>query len=142
MQFQTGIIRRCEQGFLREHLADYHMNPVDSMVLHILNKHGGCNQEKICGIIDIDKGRMARIMERLENLGFIRRLVNPSDKREKMVEVTDDGTKMLRIIDSLYDEWNEQCFAGFSEAEKEQYQSYLERISKNAMTRRENSRHD
>lgn len=142
MQIHTGIIRRCEQSFLREHLMKYHIKPVDSVVLHMLKKHGRCNQEALCSIIDIDKGRMARIMERLEGRQLIRRIVNPTDKREKMIEVTNEGMNMIQIIDSLFEKWNERCFTGFTKEEREQYQSYLERIAKNAMTRREIIEHD
>lgn len=135
MQAYPGIIRRYQQSFLREHLADYRLKPVDGFVLHISQKKGWCNQETLCSIIDIDKGRMARIMERLENRHFIRRIVNPSNKREKLVEVTDEGLEMLQVINSLFDKWDEQCFEGFTDKERAEYELYQERIAKNAASK-------
>lgn len=142
MQVNTGIIRRCEQSFLRERLGRYHLKPVDSVVLYTLRKKGLCNQETLCSIMDIDKGRMARIMERLETRQLIVRTVNPSNKREKFIELTEEGTAMLQIIDSFFKEWGERCFAGFTDGEKKQYRNYLERIAKNALIRKENIEHD
>lgn len=138
MQIHTGIIKRCGQSFLRERLAIYHLKPLDSVVMHTLKRKGSCNQEALCNTVDIDKGRMARIMERLEDRGLIQRVTNPSDKREKLVELTENGIHMLETIDSLFDEWDEVCFTGFSENERERYQNFLQRIAKNAMTWKEN----
>lgn len=142
MQINIGIIRRCEQSFLRERLGEYRLKPVDSLVLSSILQNGTCNQEMLCTLIDIDKGRMARIMERLESRGFIRRVVNPTDKREKLVEMTEGGLQMCRTICAMFQEWNERCFAGFTEEEKAQYQSYQERIAHNALAGKENARHD
>lgn len=138
MQVYTGIIRRSGQSFLRERLQKYHLKPLDSVVMHILKKKGSCNQEALCNAVDIDKGQIARIMERLEDRGLIQRVTNQSDKREKLAELTEQGFYMIETIDSLFDEWNEVCFTGFSTEEREQYQSFLERISQNAITWKEN----
>lgn len=138
MQVHIGSIRRCGQSFLREHLKKYSLSPLDSVVMHSLKKHGRCNQEQLCSIVDIDKGRMARIMEQLEERGFIGRVVNISDKREKLIELTQEGHNMLHNIDSIFDEWNDVCFTDFTEEEKNQYQKFLARIAKNAMTWKEN----
>lgn len=142
MQVHTGIIRRYGQSFLREHLEVYNLKPLDSVIMHVLRKNGQCNQEALCCIVDIDKGRMARIMERLEDRSFIRRVINPIDKREKLVELTEDGLVMLDSIDDIFSEWNELCFAGFKEEERREYQGYLERIAKNAIAWKERLKDD
>lgn len=133
MQINIGIIRRCEQSFLREKLYTCRLKPVDSVVLLALDRHGQCNQDTLCNTVNIDKGRMARIMERLECRGLIARLVNPCNKREKLIEMTPQGREMLDFINSCTREWNERCFAGFTEEEKKEYQGYLERIARNAL---------
>lgn len=95
MQINIGIIRRCEQSFLRERLSTCQLKPVDSVVLTALDRHGQCNQDTLCSIVNIDKGRMARVMERLEGRSLIRRLINPDNKREKLIEMTEQGKQML-----------------------------------------------
>ncbi|WP_294147447.1 MarR family winged helix-turn-helix transcriptional regulator [uncultured Clostridium sp.] len=142
MQINIGIIRRCEQSFLRDRLRTCRLKPVDSVVLLALSRHGQCNQDTLCSIVNIDKGRMARVMERLEERSLIRRLVNPDNKREKLIEMTEEGEKMLEVINSFSREWNERCFAGFTENEKQEYQSYLERIARNALAGKENLEND
>lgn len=137
MQINVGIIRRCEQSFLRENLSALHLKPIDSVVLLALSRQGSCNQETLCCVVDIDKGRMARVMERLEERRLIKRSVNPASKREKRIEMTEEGEAVLSRIKQFYGEWNERCFTGFTEEEKRQYQSYLERIAQNALAGKE-----
>ena len=48
MQINIGIIRRCEQSFLRERLSTCQLKPVDSVVLTALDRHGQCNQDTLC----------------------------------------------------------------------------------------------
>ena len=134
MQINIGIIRRCEQSFLRERLSTCQLKPVDSVVLTALDRHGQCNQDTLCSIVNIDKGRMARVMERLEGRSLIRRLINPDNKREKLIEMTEQGKQMLEIINSFSKEWNDQ--------EKNEYQGYLERIARNALAGKENLEND
>lgn len=142
MQINIGIIRRCEQSFLRERLKTCQLKPVDSVVLLALERHGQCNQYTLCSIVNIDKGRMARVMERLENRSLIRRLINPDNKREKLIEMTEQGEKMLKLINSFSQEWDERCFAGFTQEEKNEYQGYLRRIAGNALAEKENLEND
>lgn len=138
MQINTGIIRRCEQSFFRDHLANYQLKPVEALALKTIRSEGTCNQEMLCGLLDIDKGRMTRILEYLEERGLIRRVVNPGNKREKLAEATDEGLDMCLIISSLFDEWGKRCFIGFTEEEKKQYKGFLARIAHNALTEKEN----
>lgn len=142
MQINIGIIRRCEQSFLRERLSAYHLKPIEGIVLASLRKKNRCNQESLCCCIDIDKGRMARIMERLELRKLIHRVINPSNKREKLIELTKEGEEMLVLIDSFFLEWSERCFIGFTDEEKKQYQNYLKRITENALKGKEAYSHD
>ena len=85
---------------------------------------------------------MARVMERLEGRSLIRRLINPDNKREKLIEMTEQGKQMLEIINSFSKEWNDRCFDGFTEQEKNEFQGYLERIARNALAGKENLEND
>ena len=130
MQINIGIIRRCEQSFLRERLSTCQLKPVDSVVLTALDRHGQCNQDTLCSIVN------------MEGRSLIRRLINPDNKREKLIEMTEQGKQMLEIINSFSKEWNDRCFDGFTEQEKNEYQGYLERIARNALAGKENLEND
>jgi len=137
MEIHFGIIRRCAQSFFREKLAELNLKPVDGVVLLSISQCGSCNQETVGCAVDIDKGRIARTMARLEEHGLIRRVVNPQNKREKQIELTAKGAQFLSVICSFEEEWQARCFAGFTEEEKQNYLGYLERIARNALSEKE-----
>lgn len=142
MEIYHSILRRCAQGFFREKLAPLHLKPVDGIVIRSISQYRSCNQETICCAADLDKGRIARSMGRLEERGLIRRVVNPQNKREKQVELTDEGGKILEQIRTFEEDWKSRCFSGFTEEEIKNYQSYLERMARNALSEKEAWKHD
>lgn len=138
---QIGTIRRCEQNFVRCRMEAYDLHPIDGVALRTLNYCKSCNQDTLCEVMNIDKGRIAKTMARLEEKKLIRRIVNENNRREKLIELTMEGLKMTETVNSIISQWNEICFTGFSPEEREQYMHFLDRIAENAAAQRKEERH-
>ena len=71
--------------YLNKRLASYGLS--GSQYLFILNicRQPGLTQDKLPDIIHINKSNVTRALAHLEKLGFIRREVNPQDKRTAAV---------------------------------------------------------
>lgn len=126
-----GVIRRGEQSFIRERLGQYGLVPVEAFTLRLIAALDGCNQDALCARLEIDKGRVAKLLAGLEQAGHIRRTVNAQNKREKLVELTCQGQEVLERVDDAFAEWNRMCLQGFSEEECAQYFSFINRIAEN-----------
>lgn len=126
-----GVIRRGEQSFVRDRLGSLGLMPVDAFCLRMINKLGECNQDALCTRMEIDKGRVAKLLAGLEARGLIQRTINEKNKREKRVVLTDQGRETLALVNQTMDEWNEIGLSGFTEEERAQYFSYLSRIADN-----------
>lgn len=138
---QIGTIRRCEQSFIRSRMEAYDLHPIDGVALRTLLRFGTCNQDALCTAMNMDKGRIAKTMARLEEKNLIRRIVNENNKREKLTELTPDGKEMTEKIISITNQWNEICFTGFSSEERDQYMHFIDRIAENAAAQRREERH-
>ena len=90
-------------------------------------------QEDIGAHFDLDKGRIARNLSELEEKGLVCRVVNESNKRQKLVSLTSQGRQVLSGIDRIFEEWDAVCFSGFTEQERCLYQDFVKRIAENAM---------
>ncbi len=126
-----GVIRRGEQSFVRERLQPYDLVPVEAFALRVIASLDSCNQDTLCARLEIDKGRVAKLLARLESAGQIQRTVNEHNKREKLVRLTDRGREALGHVNETLDEWNRMCLQGFSQEECEQYFSFIHRIAQN-----------
>jgi DNA-binding MarR family transcriptional regulator len=62
----------------------------------------------------IDKGMVAKTLNKLEKKGFIMRKQNPDNKREHIISLTQKGTDILNIMSEVLTEWNQILYEGMS----------------------------
>src|ERR1700735_4350077 len=61
-------------------------------VLILIDKMGNeCCQKFIADTLHIDKAMMVGVLDDLSKKGFIKRIQNPSDRREYFIQLTDKG---------------------------------------------------
>ena len=111
MNQYIGIYRRCELLYIRSEFEKYALQPLEGKILYFLRK-GCCT---------------------LEEKGLVCRVVNESNKRQKLVSLTSQGGQVLSGIDRIFEEWDAVCFSGFTEQERCLYQDFVKRIAENAM---------
>lgn len=132
MNQYTGIYRRCELLYIRSELGQFGLQPLEGKILTFLQDHQ-CTQEDICAYFDMDKGRIARNLSELEDKGLVCRHVNEKNKRQKLVSLTDQGCQVLREIYKVFCKWDEICYTGFTEEERQMHHDFVRRIAENAM---------
>jgi DNA-binding MarR family transcriptional regulator len=88
-----GINRRIKNA-LRETLVPYGITAEDWSVLSTLRlrKEGKTSSPgALARDLELSSGAMTSRLDRLEELGYIRRLPDPGDRRGVVVELTDEG---------------------------------------------------
>lgn len=88
-------------------LAELGITPRDHCVL-TKAESGRLTQREIAELALLDKTTMVVTVDHLERAGLARRTPSPTDRRARIVELTDAGRQVLRrarvITDGLYDE--------------------------------------
>jgi DNA-binding MarR family transcriptional regulator len=72
-----------------------------------------------------------RLLDRMEEGGWIARRPNPLDRRERMVRMTDKADQALDAAREVGDEVTLQALNGFSAAETDQFLDFLQRARAN-----------
>ena len=105
--------------YLNKRLASYGLS--GSQYLFILNicRQPGLTQDKLPDIIHINKSNVTRALAHLEKRGFIRREVNPQDKRTAAVV-----PPVLEISRG----WDASVTSPLTEDEKHTLQALLKRV--------------
>jgi DNA-binding MarR family transcriptional regulator len=124
--------RRYEQyardeglGLTRTHCA----------VLAHLARQEGVNQATLAQILDIEPITLVRLLDRLEEAGFIQRKPAPQDRRAYVLELTAKARPMLERIYDLATKVYDEAQAGFSKAETAQLLALLHRTKANLARR-------
>lgn len=101
--------------------------------LMILSDMGVLTQDELSGILFIDKGTVARSLQKLEDNGFISRTPDPDNRRKNLVFLTEKGKSILPRIRDIDRKWGEAICEGLTEEERSQLFSNIYKLAKNSL---------
>ena len=110
------ILRYC-RNFFEKRLREFDLTFGEQVIIMFLSRNEEVNQDAISKRYMIDKGMVAKTLNKLETKGFILREQNPDNKRENIISLTQKGVDILNNIKSIIDEWNEILYEEMSEEE-------------------------
>lgn len=84
-------------------------------------------------IIKIPKSTLTSIIDRLEKKDYLKRVINPRDKRSFGLELTIKGKRIFELYLVYQSEMGEKILAGLSREEQEQFLFLLDKISANVL---------
>jgi DNA-binding MarR family transcriptional regulator len=124
-------LNRKRAQFMAARLAGHGLVGPMYSVLLCLGNRPGVSQEFLCTYFSIDKGTVARLAKRLEEMGYISRSVSEEDRRVYRLNLTEAGHGILFIIHEQLNQWSDQLLAGFSEVDRQTALSLLQRMADN-----------
>jgi len=89
------------------------------------------SQDELCRFAARDKASISRLLDTLEERGFVVREADPDDSRLKRVHVTDDGRALARVVGDCLARWNEMLTRGLTPEERSQGLALLQRMAEN-----------
>ncbi len=92
-----------------EHLDITHYHYI---LLLIAENEGQLTQKKLAGIIGKDKSSMVSIIDALTAKGYVYREINPIDRREQLIKVTEKAHRDMPAIRESYDMLNRKALQG------------------------------
>ena len=110
------ILRYC-RNFFEKRLREFDLTFGEQVIIMFLSRNEEVNQDAISKRYMIDKGMVAKTLNKLETKGFILREQNPDNKRENIISLTEKGADILNNIKRISDEWNEILYEEMSEEE-------------------------
>jgi len=124
--------RRYEQYARTEGLG---LTRTQCAVLAHLARQEGVNQATLAQSLDIEPITLVRLLDRLQEAGFIQRKPDPQDRRAYVLELTATARPILDRIYELAAKVYEDAQAGMSKTETEQLLSLLHRTKSNLARR-------
>lgn len=127
-----SIISRYSRTYFERKLSDIKLGFTEfSILMHII-KTDKLNQEQIAKHFLLDKGAVAKALNKLEKKEFITRVDNPVNKREKLISITEQGKSIIGILTEELQEWHTYLFEGLSKSEIDEYVQTTLKIADNA----------
>jgi DNA-binding MarR family transcriptional regulator len=76
-------------------LAPLGLRPRHVLTLTMLRDHGGCSQQALTSMLEMDATNVVGLLNELEAENLVERRRSPQDRRRHVVELTDVGVKLL-----------------------------------------------
>ncbi|MEO8651430.1 MAG: MarR family transcriptional regulator [Hyphomicrobiaceae bacterium] len=88
------------------------------LALTRVNRRPGVSQSELADMMEIEKAPAGRIVDRLQQKGWIERRAEPSDRRVNRIYLTEQGTRVHATIAPLADATVRDALSGLSAAEQ------------------------
>lgn len=115
--YKSGLLYRY---FLEStHLQKFNLSAAESGILYILSTGSVINQLTIGLEMGIDKASIVKIIDKLEKLKLVRREVDSSDRRSKLVSLTTKGKNTVEKIKTVKNFIEDQVFSSFNKDDQD-----------------------
>ncbi len=100
------------------------------MLLKYQSNGSEMNQTTLGNMLLVNRSNVTGLVDRLEQLGWVRRTPEPSDRRVKLVSLTESGREILERAESEYNTRVHEVMSALTDDEHGLISSLLERLRK------------
>ncbi len=126
-----SVIHRKVYQIMAQKLKNCDIDVGQFFFLRYLVANPGISQEEVAKNNYLDKATVSKGVKRLEELGYIKRIVNPKDKRSYFLQPTEKAVAYKSKLEEYHKEINKFIFDGLSENEYRQLGEILQKIVNN-----------
>lgn len=120
------------QKRLREH--GYSITIDQWLILKVLMENPGIMQQEVAEMVFKDNASITRIIDLLVKSNYLKRTVNPKDKRKSNLKVTRAGEKTIMEVEKIILENREIALKGISAEDMEVANRVLNQIIENSQS--------
>jgi len=125
-----GISRLSSKNFER-HARELGLSLSQCKVLGYLSCSEGVSQTRLAELTETDPMTLVRILDRMEQDGWIERRADADDRRAHCLYLKDAAKPVLARIWKISDQARDEALAGLSAADRERLIELLEHIQQN-----------
>ena len=129
---QICMLNRRRMHALLDEIGLYRGQP---HVLRALWDQEGLTQSELAHRLHRSAATITNMLKRMQKAGFVERRHDAADERVSHVYLTDAGREIQERVRRVWQEIEEQSFAGFAGQERDRLQGYLARIRDNLLER-------
>jgi len=120
-----------------ERVRSLGLTAVQARLLMSLVKFPDNNQAFYAERIEVEPITLTRIVDRMEEAGWVERVFDPHDRRARLLHLTDKSREIVEPLRGIVDALVEDMAEGLTEQEQDMLARLLEKVSANLSAERE-----
>lgn len=129
-------VARLQRGEFDRRITDLGLTPAEARTLSIVARSGPVRQSVLAEQIGIEAMTLSTCLDRLENQGLVDRTIDPSDRRAKLVEISEAAEPVLDKILTVSAAMRTDMTTGIDTAKVEEFRQMLLTIRANLVAMR------
>ena len=114
--------------YMKKNLAQFDITPIQYGVLGCIWEFDMHNPKDIAAHLGVENSTISGILERMENKGLIRRMIDSTDRRYIYIELTDVSRELEVPVRTVVTEVDRKVLEIFDEEEKAALKNALRRL--------------
>ena len=120
------LIRRLQQIAVATFAArmaegGFDLTPVQFAALDAIGHHPGTDQATVAELIAYDRATIGGVIERLEQKGWVDRVVSERDRRARVLSLTAEGERILQALVPVVRNLQDEILASLGEADRARF---------------------
>lgn len=120
------LIRRLHQlstqvFVQRTQAAGFDLTPVQFAAMDAIHNHPGADQATVAELIAYDRATIGGVIERLEQKGWVARVVSERDRRARELSLTPEGQRIFRALVPVVRGLQDEILVSLSPADRARF---------------------
>lgn len=125
------LVRRLHQihvAMFHEECGNFSITPVQFGLLTVLEGKSPLDQVTLAAEVGIDRTNVADVVKRLESRGLVERRANQSDRRTRLVSITEDGRVFRGRVQKCMEIAQERFLAPLNDEDRRSFMCLLRNL--------------
>lgn len=96
-----------QQKYMNQKLKNLNLGHDVRYIMYI-NDNPNCSQDDLVNMFSQSKGNIAKVLKKIEDLGYIKRETNPENRRKYKLNITEKGAELVPKYRSISKEWEKE----------------------------------
>jgi DNA-binding MarR family transcriptional regulator len=114
--------------YLEAHTRELGVSPVEGHILTYLGSYAPAVIGELVRVFGIKQSTFTSMLDRLEEAGFIRREINPGDRRSFLVHLSDEGRELAERLNRRLEALEDEIRARVSGQDVEGFQAVMKAV--------------
>jgi DNA-binding MarR family transcriptional regulator len=119
----------AQRGRKIELLREFDLQAGQDVVLLELHRLKKAGQNELAQAVEVDEPSVTRSIQRLERKGLVRRSMDPTDARRRVVELTPAGNALIPKLRRVYVNFADQAAGVEGSKERKQLMKMLDEVT-------------
>lgn len=147
MKFNEPVSRKLYNlgrlclGVLSRRITYLEINRYFYPLMLIYEHNGQLSQQALAQLLEKDKSSIVTIIDQLSEKGYVKRIINPADRREHLISVTAKAERDIPAIISAFRQLNEDLTKDIPPAKMEIFYAVVDQMRANLQPYLKQERH-